>query len=351
MGRKSKYRKDISDIISQYPNGVKADKIIDKMLCSRPTVYYNLSKLIEEKIIEERNNKYYSIIQENKQYIELPYSIKNFEDSDPLITMEVYKILFEKEKSSIYNEEEQWRIAKKYSQKLHNLVSLDILLTDSIKIHYQGKKPYYISNKLHSIIIKQIKQIIRNFILSPEVFLNINSISDLDFTFTFSFGKNLDQEISKYKDFNFSDFKEIISNILFGTDRDNLYFLKNIAKLQNIERNEKNFYVKEELSKIEDKIDSYDTFDDDYKGRKKDILKTQYKILLENYPLLEMDNLEKVKKDLQIATQKYLKGIDQINKILKSGKKIEVIEKNVHKRLFGNILDIENYFRKKKEKK
>jgi len=265
--------------------------------------------------------------------------------------MEVYKILFEKEKSSIYNEEEQWRIAKKYSQKLHNLVSLDILLTDSIKIHYQGKKPYYISNKLHSIIIKQIKQIIRNFILSPEVFLNINSISDLDFTFTFSFGKNLDQEISKYKDFNFSDFKEIISNILFGTDRDNLYFLKNIAKLQNIERNEKNFYVKEELSKIEDKIDSYDTFDDDYKGRKKDILKTQYKILLENYPLLEMDNLEKVKKDLQIATQKYLKGIDQINKILKSGKKIEVIEKNVHKRLFGNILDIENYFRKKKEKK
>lgn len=346
MGRKSKYRNDISEIVSQYPNGVKADNIINKMLCSRPTVYYNLSKLIENGEVYEKNNKYFLKHNKNEKHIDSLQHILNLKNYKFLIIDKIIETILRNKGIDISLTEIPDKFIKPFNDGYSDLVFLDILLQDSIKISYQGEKPFHITNTLQKEFIAKIKELINKFILSPEIFLNINSFSELNFTFTISFGKDLDKRVSEYKHFNFSRLKEKLSEDLFGIDESKLYVLKNIAKLQNNERDEKISLIKEQLSIIENEVDSYDFLNDENKEARKDLLKYQYKTLLGNYTFLEKDNIEEVKKHLQIITQKYLKGMKAEKKIFKSDKDSEKRREKLNKLYQKNTLNIKSYLKK-----
>lgn len=327
MGKQKQYYQEILEIISNSINGIKPKDILKQTSCCEATLFNNLKRLRKDKKIVKRENEYYKIDNENKILLTPKYVI-GFRDYQSPLTLEILTYYLKKEglDLSSFCKNIDKKVIENFIEEFPNLQFFDSILSDSIEIYYQGKKQFHLTDNSQNKIITQIQKIIYDFILTPETFLNIDSLSDLECTFTFSFGKNMDKKLNKNEYFNFSEFKDKITNIFLG-NVDNLYlsFFKNIARLDPInylkeigrsqfaKRNQREFDIKEQLSLIKNKIFSYD-FSNDQKISFYDLFKEHYRIILKNYIFLETEDNEIIRKNLRILTQKFLKYIGSISK-------------------------------------
>ena len=327
MEKPKQYYQEILEIISNSINGIKPKDILRQTSCCKATLFNNLKRLRKDKKIVKRENEYYKIDNENKILLTPKYVI-GFRDYQSPLTLEILTYYLKKEglDLSSFCKNIDKKVIENFMEEFPNLQIFDSILSDSIKIYYQGKKQFHLTDNSQNKIITKIQKIIYDFILTPETFLNIDSLSDLECTFTFSFGKNMDKKLNKNEYFNFSEFKDKITNIFLG-NVNNLYlsFFKNIAKLDPInylkeigrsqfaKRNQREFDIKEQLSLIENKVFSYD-FSNDQKISFYNIFKEHYRIILKNYMFLETEDNEIIRKNLRILTQKFLKYIGSISK-------------------------------------
>lgn len=327
MGKQKQYYREILEIISNSINGIKPKDILKQTSCCKATLFNNLKRLRKDKEIIKRKNEYYKIDNENRILLTPKYVI-GFRDYQSPLTLEILTYYLKKKglDLSSFCKNIDKKVLENFLEEFPNLQLFDSMLSDSIEIYYQGKKQFHLTDNTQNKIIAKIQKIIYDFILTPEVFLNIDSLSDLEIKFTFSFGKNMDKKLNKNEFFNFSEFKEKITNTFLG-NVNNLYlsFFKNIARLDPInylkeigrsqfaKRNQREFAIKEQLSLIKNKISSYDIFKDQ-KISFYNILKEHYRVILRKYTFLEREDNEIIRKNLRILTQKFLKYIGSISK-------------------------------------
>lgn len=306
MGRKKKYSQKILSIISNSVNGIRVKDIKPKVSCCEATLHNYLKHFKEDGIIiKSIDNRYY--LKEKESEINLiPKHIIGFRDYMCLFTLNALVNLSKEEKINLSNLVETIKFFEKNSE-IFGLMNFDTALIDSIEIKYQGKKPFYISDFTQSRFIKKIQLLIYDFITVPEIFLNISSFSDFSFKFTITFGKDLEERFSR--DLNFSELKDTLSKTLKIKDNPYISQLKDLGKFHYIQRNEREYYIKEQISRIKEKLYSYEFLED----KKIDFFNTfkeYYRNFLNKWSMFDKDNIHNLRRNLNSLTQVFLKYIE-----------------------------------------
>ncbi|MFW9872676.1 MAG: hypothetical protein ACFFG0_06195 [Candidatus Thorarchaeota archaeon] len=370
MGRKNQIKSEILEVISSSPNGVSPKEIMKEIGCSESALFYNLKQLKEKGKIVNKDHKYFEKNSKNKINLENPKYVSGYKTYRPFLISKIIKFINNMEgiKFSELKLEDKKKIENKYKKLLRPISSFEKILINSIHISYEGKKPFYLRNSLNDEIIQKIQKLISEFILYPEIFLNLNSLSDLEFTFEVSFGKGLEEELSKYSNFTFSDFKETVINN-WGIFLDEMKYLdqyeqitkdqffKNLfsimgrqGKLDFIKRNEREIILNKQIKRIERRIYSIFSTDKDEIDISLSI-KGLYRAILQQLSYLDLEEIETFQKILTTITKMFLDDLgskkdDLISKKLQTGElfndfntKIEPFINNYNKNHYNKLKD------------
>jgi len=317
MGRKNQIKSEILEVISSSPNGVSPKEIMKEIGCSESALFYNLKQLKEKGKIINKDHKYFEKNSKNKINLVDPRNISGFRSYESLLSSKINQFIKNKK-------ERNFSVINKYEKLRNHIVRFEDALIDTIHISYEGIKPFYLKTSLNDKIIHKIQELICDFIFYPEILLNLNSLSDLDFTFEISFGKGLEKKLSHYNDF--SEFKEtVIGN--WGIFLDEMKFLeqydqitkasflknfydsmKNEGKVEFLERNEKESIIKKQLHKIKNRI--YTIFPVDEVRSIYMPCKSIYRSVLTELDCLDLEDIISFQKTLIIISKIFLNYIE-----------------------------------------
>ena len=287
--------------------------------------------------------------------------IFGFKDYLPILYNKIDDFIKKKKEMIIpeLDEENKKNMLEEY-EKLENYIKyFETGLINSIQISYEGEKPFYLADIPRTTVIHNIQKLIINFIFAPEIFSNLNSLSDFNFTFKISFGNDLDKKISCYEDFNFLEFKEkIIDNFWIFYEpfkflelydlplrtriiKQFVRFSGNLGKVKYIERNEKEYYIKKQLKSIKNKIYSY-PFSLKNKNYLYYSIKEIYRSILRYLKYLDLEKMESYKLVLTNLTKIFLNHLEIIKQQINN----DTITYKLSKEFWNDIETFSNKFKK-----
>jgi hypothetical protein len=191
--------------------------------------------------------------------------------------------------------------------------SFEGYLSETLNIYFSSPKNISFSDNLLRQILENIKILILNTIISPDILVNIDSLDDLDFSFIISFGSKEMKDSS-----NLNQLKNQLNRNFFKELRD---LLKIEVKQRNIKKKIlKDFYLRNRIEKlIEESIKELDNFCDVLKfesnmnlNAEKEDAKKWFLMYLSYLDLKKIQN-ENCLEDVIKIVLKYTKIITEFN--------------------------------------